>query len=417
MNVLHVLHAYSPSVGGIQWLFQNVSERLVRDWGDQVTVYTTVAYDNILFRDPRQPVLPPGETFIQGVRVRRFPVWNRLPWLRLNAARVGHKLRLPGEDWLRGLYFGPVVPGLAQAVAASGADLVVASAFPLLHMHAALRGARQAGVPIIFVGALHPADAWCYDRKMIYQAIRQVDAYIALSAFERDYLIRRNSAPRGDPECILVIGGGVDAAAFVTDLSTRDTTRQRLGWASDDPVVAFVGRHAEHKRLDVILAAMQRVWRQVPRARLLIAGARSEHSARVDEMVTALLPNWRARVTRIENFGEAEKPALLAACDVLVNPSSYESFGIVFLEAWACAVPVIGARIGAIPTVIDEGQDGLLAAYDDADDWARAIVELLADPARRTRLGAQGQHKVRERYTWNMVTRRFRETYEKLIKN
>jgi len=44
-------------------------------------------------------------------------------------------------------------------------------------------------------------------------------------------------------------------------------------------------------------------------------------------------------------------------------------------------------------------------------------VELLADPARRTRLGAQGQHKVRERYTWDVVTQRFRETYEKLIKD
>ncbi len=415
MKILHVLHAYSPSVGGVQWLFQNVSERLARDWGDEITIYTTVAYNNTLFWDPRQPVLPPGETTLAGVKVRRFAVWNRLPWLRLNAARIAHKLRLPGEDWLRGLYFGPLVPGLARAVAASGAELVVASAFPLLHMHAALQGAQRAGLPIAFVGALHPADAWCYDRKMIYQAIRQADAYIALSSFERDYLLARHAAPRHRLERIAVIGGGVDAAAFSSAAGQRTAIRQRLGWADDDPAVAYIGRHAPHKRLDVALAAMQRVWMHLPTARLLIAGAHSDYTDNIETLVTALPPEQQARITRIEDFSEAEKPALIAACDVLAHPSSYESFGLVFLEAWACAVPVIGARVGAMATVIDEGQDGLLAAYGDADDWARAILQLLSDPAERTEMGKRGQHKVLTHYTWDVVTQRFRQVYASLL--
>ena len=171
MKILHVLHAYPPSVGGIQHLFQNISERLVHRFGDAVAVYTTTAYQNALFWAPNQPELPRGVETHNGVLVRRFAVWNHLPGLRLNVARVAHKFNFPGEDWLRGLYFGPIVPGLTRAVASSEADLVVASAFPLLHMHLALRGARQSAKPVIFVGALHPADPWCFDRAMIYLSL------------------------------------------------------------------------------------------------------------------------------------------------------------------------------------------------------------------------------------------------------
>ena len=252
MNILHVVHGYAPAVGGTQWMVQNISERLVADYGDEVTVFTTVAYSNAYFRDPRQPALEPGVEQFNGVTIRRFPVFNRLGWLRLNAARIAHKLRLPGEDWLRGLYFGPIIPGLTRAVAESGADVVMASAFPLLHMHYALWGGERAAIPVVFLGALHPADRWCFDRPTIYQAIRRCAAYVAYTSFERDYL-RDRGVP---PEHITVIGAGVNPAIFDNE-SVRAAglgIRYRYGWANDDLVVAIVGRQAEHKRIDLALA-------------------------------------------------------------------------------------------------------------------------------------------------------------------
>ena len=56
-----------------------------------------------------------------------------------------------------------------------------------------------------------------------------------------------------------------------------------------------------------------------------------------------------------------------------------------------------------------------VAAYEDADDLARAILELLADPSRRTRMGEAGQRKVLENYTWEIVTDRLREVYVEAI--
>jgi len=408
MKCLHVVHTYSPAIGGTQWLFKNISERLVSQYGDEVTVFTTTAYTNRLFWDPREPSLPAGEELVNGVRVRRFPVFNRLNWLRLNAARVAHKLRLPGEDWLRGLYFGPIVPGLARAVATSGADVVVASAFPLLHMHAALRGGHRAELPVVFAGALHPSDLWGFDRPMIYRTIRQVDAYIAYTGYERDYLLNRGILS----ERVAVIGPGVDAEAFAR--ADGNAVRSRYGWG-DAPVVALVGQQAEHKRIDLMLAAMRRVWQVLPDARLLIAGARTPYSVHVDELLDDLPSEQREAVSIVNDFREADKPALICACDLLVLPSSHESFGIVFLEAWACGKPVVGARVGAIPSVIDAGVDGLLARYGDDGDWARAIVELLSDPARRARMGEAGRKKVLAHYTWDVVTASFRSVYEQVV--
>jgi glycosyltransferase involved in cell wall biosynthesis len=408
MKCLHVIHTYSPSVGGTQWLFQNISERLVSEYGDEVTVFTTTAYTNRLFWDPREPSLPTGEELVNGVNVRRFPVFNRLSWLRLNAARVAHKLRLPGEDWLRGLYFGPIIPGLARAVATDGADIIVASAFPLLHMHTALWGARRAGLPVIFVGGLHPADHWCFDRPMIYRAIRQVDTYIAYTTYERDYLLNRGVSP----DRVVVIGPGVNVDAFV-HADGRDI-RSRYGWGNA-PVVAIVGQQAEHKRIDLVVAAMRRVWQVLPDARLLIAGTRTPYSAHIDGLLDKLPPEQKKATTVVDDFCEADKPALISACDLLVLPSSHESFGLVFLEAWACGKPVIGARVGAIPSVIDEGVNGLLARYGDENDWARAITELASDSTQQARMGEAGRKKVLAHHTWKTVTARFRSVYERVV--
>jgi glycosyltransferase involved in cell wall biosynthesis len=408
MRILHVVHGYPPSFGGSQWLVKNLSERLVSRYADEVTVFTTVAYRMEHFWRSGEPTMPAGTEVVNGVTVRRFAVLNRLNVLRMLIAGAAYRLRLPYNDWLRTIYNGPLIPGLRRAVANSGADVVFATAFPLLHMYYALAGARRAGVPLVFLGAIHTADAWGYDRKMMLRAIRQADAYIAHTTFERDYLVARGV--RG--ERIWVIGAGVDAHALAA--ADGAAVRKRYGW-ENAPVVAVVGKQTARKRFDILLEAMRRVWAVRPDAQLLLAGARTSYSRHIEEMVGALPRERRTHTTIVSDFSEEEKPSLLAACDIFALPSGQESFGIAFVEAWACGKPVVGARIGAIPSVIDEGRDGLLVAYQDADDLARAILELLADPSRRVRMGEAGRRKVLENYTWEIVTDQLRAVYTQVI--
>jgi len=409
MKILHVVQAYHPAIGGSEWLTKNLSEHLASRHGDEVTVFTSNAYKTEAFWRTKGPLMPPGIEQINGVTVRRFKVFNGLQLLRRLLAQGSRRLNLPYNDWLRTIQTGPLIFDMSKAIANSGAEVAFATAFPFLHMYYALAGARRAGIPIVFLGAIHVADKWGYDRKMIYRAIRQADAYIAHTTFERDYLIQRGI--RADK--ITVIGGGVDASAFANADGTA--IRKKYGWGNR-PVVGVMARQSALKHLDILLQAMPKVWAVQPDVHLLMAGARTSYSPQIDQMINALPPERQAQVTVINDFSEDEKPNLLAACDVVAHPSGNESFGIAFIEAWACGKPVIGARVGAIPSVIDEGQDGLLFRYPDPDSMAQALLELLANPSRRTGMGEAGRRKVLENYTWEIVTGRLRAVYAEVIR-
>ena len=149
MNILHVVQGYTPAVGGTELQIQRISEELVRQYGDGVTVFTSDCYNAGGFVDPLAPRMRVGWEEINGVRVRRFraanlagPVLKPVQWL---AFRLG----LPGNEYLRVAYSGPHLPGLADAVRQHPADIVTAASFPLLHMFTTLKSARRAGRPVI----------------------------------------------------------------------------------------------------------------------------------------------------------------------------------------------------------------------------------------------------------------------------
>jgi glycosyltransferase involved in cell wall biosynthesis len=404
MKILHVVQGYMPAIGGTERLMQKASEKFVERHGDDVTVFTTNAYNCELFWRRDQPQLPTGVEAINGVTVRRFPVFNRLNRLRQLLAGGSYQLGLPYNDWLRALYNGPLIPEMTRAVANAGADVVAASSFPLLHMHYALWGGRRAGIPVIFYGGIHTADSFGFERPMIYRAIRQADGYIAYTTFERDYLVAR-----GIPAAkIHVVGVGVDMVPFVQ--ANGRSLRQRLGWG-DAPVVAFIGQQVPHKGVDMIMEAMPAIWREQPQTCLLIAGSKTTYSAVIQHWLDNLPAAQQAQVALIHNFREEEKPDLFAAADLVLYPSAHESFGIVFIEAWSARKPVVGVNVGAVPSVIDDKKDGLLIEHRNVANLTQAVLTLLDQPNLRREMGQAGYQKVVQHYTWDIVADKFREVY------
>jgi type III pantothenate kinase len=390
-------------------VIQKLSERLVQRYGDTVTVFTTNAAKNCqLFWLPQAPTVPVGVERLNGVTVRRFPVFSHLGHTRRQLARWADWAKLPFRDRLRALFNGPLILGMTEAIARFEADLVLASSFPFLHMHYALRGGRRSGKPVVLLGALHTTDAWGFDRPMIYRAIGQAAAYVAYTQHERDYLIRR----RIDPAKITTIGAGIDLAQFAA--ADGHTLRRRYGWGAA-PVIGFVGNLAQRKGVHHLLAAMPQLWAAYPAAKLLLAGGAGAFTPTLEEMVAPFTAGDPHRVVILKDFKEAEKAAIFATCDLIVFPSSEESFGLVLLEAWACAKPVVAWRVGAIPSLVDAGETGLLAKPNDPADLARAMAELLADPARRRQMGQAGYDKVKQHFTWEIVTAKFRALYGRII--
>lgn len=411
MKVLHVVHGYHPARGGSEHLMQQVSEHLVAHYGDDVTVFTANGTNNEAFVNPQRPLLPTGTTTHNGVTVRRFPVFNRLGKPLYHVQRLAYQLRLPGNQYLRTLYNGPILPGLHRAITHCNADVIAAAAFPLLHMHIALRAGRRSGKPVVLIGALHPLNEWGYQRRMIYRAIARADAYIALSAYERDYLINQWQI---DGDKITVIGAGVELEPFVTADPQQIRRTHGVGSA---PIVGFIGQQGPNKGVDTLILAMKRVWQNVPQAWLLIAGARTHYTPTLQRLIQSELPpDKQQQIILRHDFSEVEKPALFAACDIFAYPSRYESFGIAYVEAWAAGKPVIGCHAGAVPTVIDDGRNGLLVPTDDEAALAAALQTLLAAPERRQQMGEAGRQKVQQQYTWTAVSAKWRNVYIRVAK-
>ncbi|MGH7717815.1 MAG: glycosyltransferase family 4 protein [Gemmatimonadaceae bacterium] len=404
MRIVHLIHNYHPSVGGSQLVFQRLSEGFVALFDDEVTVLTTNALQSP--HELKSARIPAGDEMLNGVKVRRFG-YSRgvLPALRL-ADRGLRRLGLPGAEYVRVLRHGPISLSMFHAFRRLPADVIGATSSSYLHMlYPAV--ARRLGPtpPLVYFGALHASDGKV--ERPVLRGIGDAAVYVAYTAYEHDILVRH-----GVPaEKIHVQGLAVD----VEQLSAADGSgaRTRLGLRSD-PVVAFIGRQAAHKGVDTLIVAMRSVWQHVPNARLLIAGARTVYSVEVDALLKKLGPAERARVHVVDDFSEAQKPELFAACDVLVSVSREESFGLVYLEAWAAGKPVVGSRIPAVESVVRDGCDGLLVPYRDAEALSSAIASLLLDQSLRARLGAHGQARVRREHTWERVIRYVHALYEQV---
>lgn len=408
MRILYFVQGYYPAIGGTERLVQKISERLVQNYGDEVIVYTTNAYNCEIFNSRRGELMSPGEEIINQVVVRRFPVFNKLA-VPLNIAQnIAWRLHLPGNSYLRTLYSGPILPSIFGAISGTEFDVVAASSFPLLHMHYAGLASRLKRRPIVLQGGLHPEDRWGFDRRNIYGAIRRCDAYVAYTTYEKDYLVERGI----DADKIHVVGVGTEPGLFAAATGARFKTRHNL---DGEPIVAFVGQQGGHKGIDTLLKAMPLVWRRIPEARLIIAGARTNYSSVIDGMISALDAVDQHKVITVSRFDDRDKAEILAACDVFASPSGYESFGITYLEAWSAGKPVIGCRSGAIPSVIADGKTGILVEYKAHRELASVLIELIEDSTLRRRLGAAGRKRVSATYTWDKIASRFRSVYQKVV--
>lgn len=398
MKIGHVVTNYFPSVGGAQLLFQKLSEGFAQRYRDDVTVLTTNAMLSPSFLDG--DLVPAGDEIVNGVRVRRFPYWRKpVPLLR-DAMRVANRIKLPFREYLEPIRTGPISPSMFAATRRLDVDVIACMAFPFLHMYYRFGRSR---VPVVLFGALHIRAPLLAPPVIL--AVQRADAYIAFTAFERDTLVANGI----DEAKIYVVGLGVDVRSF--DGADGTAVRARLG-IGNAPVVGFIGRQARYKGCDTLLQAMTLVWDRRPDAVLLLAGARTSFSVELDRMIAALPAAKRARVVMVSDFPEVEKPQWFAACDVFASISSDESFGLVFLEAWAAGRPVIGGDIGAVACVIREGEDGFLVPCGDPVPLARRIEALLDDDSLRLRMGARGNTKVTAEYDWPVVIEKIHAIYE-----
>jgi glycosyltransferase involved in cell wall biosynthesis len=415
MRILHLSAYYYPDVvGGAESHLQQICERLARR-GHEVTVFTTSRSISSTLPSASDPPLNARQA-LNLVNVRRFRPEGPFP-RTLNAF-----LRLRGSYRLLRVFLSPehieVLSGgrfNLRAIAAAArlrAHIVVVHNWchPTLGYYGCLIKTLTR-VPLVGIPLLHTEEDWSHS-EVLHKMLARCDTLLTNTDYEKLFIEARVPGHRS----VHVIPPGVDPECF----SERDGLQIRVRYGiGEAPVVGYVGRMQPTKGVVRLLEAMKTVWRSDPRVRLLLAGRRfpasSDHDREFQHALASLSARERSRVIHIDGFDDKEKSSIFDAMDIFAMPSTAESFGIAYLEAWMCQKPVVASRIGSTRCVVDDGVDGVLVDPNDSDDIAAAILQLLTDPQLGRRMGRAGYEKTRSKFTWDTVTDQVERTYLNLI--
>jgi phosphatidyl-myo-inositol dimannoside synthase len=204
---------------------------------------------------------------------------------------------------------------------------------------------------------------------------------------------------------------GVDAGTFRPDPGARQVIRDRYGLA-DGPVVVCVSRLVARKGQDTLLRAWPDVISQIPGAALLIVGG-GPYAATLRQLAEQTGVASSVRFTG--PVPQHELPAHYAAGDVFAMPCrtrrgglDVEGLGIVYLEASATGLPVVGGDSGGAPDAILDGETGYVVGGRDVAALADRLVTLLADPASAKAMGEKGRAWVERDWNWELTAARLR---------
>jgi glycosyltransferase involved in cell wall biosynthesis len=266
----------------------------------------------------------------------------------------------------------------------------------IVHTHSSKAGilgrlaAKIAGVPHIihtphghvFYGHFGPWTSKVFLRvEKIFS--RFTDRMVALTDGEKNDYINLSVCP---PEKIIKIHSGVDIKHFIHRNGNRVEKRRSLGLNQNGAVIGFVGWLLPIKGPDYLLKAMDYIWQAHPETSLVLVG---KGDLDLDLRAEALRKKINGKVKFLGWREDVDE--ILQIFDMLVLPSLNEGMGRVLVEAMAAAKPVVASRVGGIPDLVRDGQNGYLVAPADEKALAEGIIKLLDAPENAKEMGLRGQ--------------------------
>lgn len=285
----------------------------------------------------------------------------------------------------------------------------------ILHMHmyhAALYG-RIAGllarVPVM-ITTDHGKGMWKKSWQVAFERymVKHTALRIGVSQDIADIIRDRERVP---DEKLMVVRNGVNAGRFRAGEAERASVRTELGVPEHTFLVGTLARLVEPKALHVMIEAISIASENLAGIRLIIVGdgpLRAELERRASDLKVG------DRVTF--TGARSDIPGLLAAMDAFALSSIREGLPISLLEAMAAGKPIVATRVGGIPDVIADREDGLLVEPNDPKAFAGAICDLAADADLASRLGRRAAEKAESDYSVKATARKLEEVYARLSK-
>jgi phosphatidylinositol alpha-1,6-mannosyltransferase len=235
-------------------------------------------------------------------------------------------------------------------------------------------------------------------RRLLRRIARDNDVVTYLGEYQRVRLARA----LGDRTELRRLAPGVDVDAFHPGVDGHEV-RARYA-LTDRPVVVCVSRLVPRKGQDMLIRALPRIRERVPGAALLLVSG-GPYRAKLSQLAESC--GVASDVVFTGSVPWAELPAHYAAGDVYAMPCrtraaglDVEGLGIVYLEASATGLPVVGGDSGGAPDAVLDGETGFVVGGRDVPAIADRVAELLADPVRAKTMGAAGRAWVEREWRW-----------------
>jgi phosphatidylinositol alpha-mannosyltransferase len=200
-----------------------------------------------------------------------------------------------------------------------------------------------------------------------------------------------------------IIPNGVDTAFF------QPNGRYPADPLAQQPRLLFLGRLDPRNGLETVLRAMPAVLERFPDASLAVAG---------DGPLRPLYERLARPVAdRVQFLGRVNgnRPEVYGSADLYLCPTTKASFGITLLEAMASGTPLVVSDITGFRELVGGGEEAVLVDTSDADAWARAAIDLLADPQRRAEMRTAGLAKA-QTFAWPRIAEQVFAVYERVMK-
>jgi glycosyltransferase involved in cell wall biosynthesis len=287
-------------------------------------------------------------------------------------------------------------------------DCIQDDGIELLHTHgykADLYGyvaARRSGKPIVatchnWVGGTAALGIYNHLDRM---ALKRFHGLAAVSDSVAQRLLNSGVAATK----IRTIANGIDVEPF-----ERALPSPALNF-DGNKVIGMVARLDLQKGFEYLLRAAHELCGAFPGLKIVIAGEGPDRQA-----IENMIQRFGLQSSVILAGHHSDMPGIYTAIDIFVLPSLNEGLPMTVLEAMAASKPVIATRVGAIPSVIKEGETGLLVDPGDADGLRDALARLLSDSDLCQRLGAAGHDWVRRNYTSEAMAMKYRQMYGEVL--
>jgi spore coat protein SA len=221
-----------------------------------------------------------------------------------------------------------------------------------------------------------------------------------------------------------VVYNGVDTEAFQPAwMIKKEATNLRGQYGLEGKkIVLYTGKIRESKGVKILFEAMKQVFPREPRSHLVLAGGTGFGYQRTDKKtdfsvrLQQEIKHWSGRVTMIPFTPPQDMPRIYLLGDVFAAPSQLEeALGMVFLEASACGLPLIGTAQGGIPEILKDGETGyLLREKDNTAELTARILDLLQNPGKALELGGKGRQFMEDHFSWPRIAATLEGLYDTL---